>query len=902
MKDSVRQTRSRMAKLAIGRKCALSFVGALCFAGAGFGEDLSVTTGTKDSPGVTISSSASYGVVDVGRDGATGSLLVNGGATLTTEGAFNIAQGGGAIFPAYLTVDGATVNVGGTLGIAGQSGESTEEPKQIVTLKSGAVLNAGAGFWRGGDSTTRYVFDGGSVNPGSGFWECVFQSNERGDGLQLEATAGNFIDISINGDKSLTLFGWHNAAPQAFGAGGFKKSGDGKLKLSSGLSYSGDTILASGTLKLTADNPLPYGAGKGIFHNNWGWLDLNGYTLTLNDFVFQNGNANVEGGHLGRGTLRLGADGRDLTAKAKLTSDSTLGKVGGGVMTLAYAAPSTVNVEEGTLRLGVRGQQAYSRYRFKVLRAIGIRADSVQFSEFRLMNGGLDVTRDGLVSVGRAATGSAPDQEGPAKAVDGDLSTKFLDFNGQWESSGAGEEVYVECVYSTPKIVTHYAFATAGDMLDIGQWNCRTPRTFQLLASNDGDEWTVLDERYEFVPPTEAQKWTQNFALGGPELASASAINVSRGATLDVCSDATITAIGKNEGTVNVEEGATLALSASGAMIDGALTGSGTLAFANAEGGDSIIVPRDPFPGAIKASGGRVVIGAPLNAKYFKFEINRTAGDNGCVQMTELALYDAAGSRVNGNLTLADGFDARNLSAGTCCAANEASQGNPPYGETVEKLFDGSADTKWCCPDTWLYSDEQHQNPANWRTICMRLADDAAPVVSYRIQAGNDVWERDPSGWVLYMSSDGVRWVEVARQDNIQTPDGRLTWYPAEADCGFNSAADLPAVNCAASGGAIEYGVGAKANGLTVEYGQSAGTIANFSPAESGRVDLVGVPAGTRVSSYEVPVTFINMSNPRNIRKWPVYVNGVEVPTLRFVFEDGKGVIRKKGGLVLIVE
>ena len=65
------------------------------------------------------------------------------------------------------------------------------------------------------------------------------------------------------------------------GSGSVTKSGNGTLTLNAANSYSGDTTISAGTLKLGVAAAIPSGAGYGDVVDN-GTLDLNGKTQTVN--------------------------------------------------------------------------------------------------------------------------------------------------------------------------------------------------------------------------------------------------------------------------------------------------------------------------------------------------------------------------------------------------------------------------------------------------------------------------------------------------------------------------------------------------------------------------------------------------------------------------------------------
>ncbi|ASR36364.1 cytochrome C [Prauserella marina] len=79
-----------------------------------------------------------------------------------------------------------------------------------------------------------------------------------------------------------------------------------------------------------------------------------------------------------------------------------------------------------------------------------------------------------------AASGENPPNEGKDKLVDGKANTKWLTFaNKGWVSFTLAE----------PAAITHYALTSANDFAD------RSPKDWTLQGSQDGENWTDLDQR-----------------------------------------------------------------------------------------------------------------------------------------------------------------------------------------------------------------------------------------------------------------------------------------------------------------------------------------------------------------------------------------------------------------------
>lgn len=287
------------------------------------------------------------------------------------------------------------------------------------------------------------------------------------------------------------------------------------------------------------------------------------------------------------------------------------------------------NLVSGTLRLGVANQLAYSRYRFQVLKVFGSNAECAQISEFKLLSGEADVTPL-RKRVSASSGGTAP-----GNAVDGDLATQFANADA---AAGSTNPAWLELEFESPIMVTHYAFATPdGWCRPYGDGTCRTPTSFQLLGSNDGLTWTVLDERLQYQPTLLGMAWTSPIPLGGADLLANADVKVGESATLDVCSEsARVGSLASAVGTVNIGDGKCLSVG---------------------------------FPTVGDAKFFQLVL-RHKSAKYRDAPNWYDYGDENdrhSLAMSEFALFDAAGNQVNVGLTQTSMMDAWNLSAGTCC-------------------------------------------------------------------------------------------------------------------------------------------------------------------------------------------------------------------------------------------
>lgn len=134
------------------------------------------------------------------------------------------------------------------------------------------------------------------------------------------------------------------------------------------------------------------------------------------------------------------------------------------------------------------------------------------------------------------------------------------------------------------------------------------------------------------------------------------------------------------------------------------------------------------------------------------------------IQMSELAVYDKFGSRVNFNLTeAASGTAAEDL------VEREFFVSHPGQVNNFETyLFDGKTTTKY------YYSVAP--SATDPRIVTMRL-DDGTNIAGYNICTGDDQSGRDPVSWTLELSSNGVDWSVLDTQSDFVPTTTRKTWY-----------------------------------------------------------------------------------------------------------------------------
>src|SRR5262249_15787199 len=122
----------------------------------------------------------------------------------------------------------------------------------------------------------------------------------------------------------------------------------------------------------------------------------------------------------------------------------------------------------------------------------------VQIAEFQIFNGTTEVDPIGLGATATNPGGSnaANATEGALKAIDNDLTTKWLDAN---RSATVANPLVVD--FQSPQQATSYRWATANDSA-----TTRDPIRWKVEGSLDGTTWVLLDDKTGADYPTTATR------------------------------------------------------------------------------------------------------------------------------------------------------------------------------------------------------------------------------------------------------------------------------------------------------------------------------------------------------------------------------------------------------------
>jgi autotransporter-associated beta strand protein len=328
------------------------------------------------------------------------------GGDFAFTGTHDLNLGAGAVTLSgsrMVTVNAGTLTIGGNIAGSGlgltKAGNGTLALDAGLNTSSGGTLTVNAGTLRLGLGNTSFLYNGNTRIVGGTLLltHTNAMMNSRLDMNGADAGALSFGSLttatlgSLIGSRGIGLTNASGAAAELrvgnkggggngdaytgtlSASGGLTKIGDGNWQLGSGgvgvNTYSGDTMILNGTLKIGANNVLPHGTGKGnLFIDTAGVFDLVDRTqITVNGL---NGTGTVDcpdrGGASGPQTLSVG-DGnaagnfsgviQNVAAPNKTAGLVTLVKAGTGTQILSgvntYSGTTTVN--GGTLLVNSPG-------------------------------------------------------------------------------------------------------------------------------------------------------------------------------------------------------------------------------------------------------------------------------------------------------------------------------------------------------------------------------------------------------------------------------------------------------------------------------------------------------------------------------------------------------------------
>ena len=163
---------------------------------------------------------------------------------------------------------------------------------------------------------------------------------------------------------------------------------------------------------------------------------------------------------------------------------------------------------------------------------------------------------------------------------------------------------------------------------------------------------------------------------------------------------------------------------------------------------------------------------------WTRVRVQKTNGGGKDLQLSELALYNWQGERVNSPLTVvADGTVATNLAVGRATGYVEGGLNGSSFSGTTDglsSLFDNKTSTKMYRKANVALAPATE---STWIVITMRLAANAKPA-AYNLATANDMVDlRSPTHWIVECSTNGVDWTLADTRADVSWPSTTCTWW-----------------------------------------------------------------------------------------------------------------------------
>jgi hypothetical protein len=163
--------------------------------------------------------------------------------------------------------------------------------------------------------------------------------------------------------------------------------------------------------------------------------------------------------------------------------------------TVTYTLSATNAAGSAQRDVQVIVSERFRWFRFVPVKTRVSGADAVALAEFEIRNQGARIGGATASNPG----GNVPIDGPPADALDGDVFTKWLDFNKQ----------PLVLDFGAPVAADGYRFA-------IADYNPRDPVSWRVEGSKDGATWILLDEKNDFATPTAMEAFVSAFSFAPP--------------------------------------------------------------------------------------------------------------------------------------------------------------------------------------------------------------------------------------------------------------------------------------------------------------------------------------------------------------------------------------------------
>ncbi len=345
--------------------------------------------------------------------------------------------------------------------------------------------------------------------------------------------------------------------------------------------------------------------------------------------------------------------------------------------------------------------------------------DNVQASEFTLYDNNQNKVK--IFNVINP-NGLNPINESPSKLIDGNVNTKWLDYN--FINNRNKSTLIFDLGPSNTSIPYYYSWNTGNDFID------RDPTSWNIYKSGDAENWALLDSKNNFNTTTERftlVRPTSNtfFSLiGSTTTITTTPMTTGTGTT-------TMTGTGTTTGTLT-------------------LTGTGTTITQAAQ-----VTPPPVLLNLIPPTSKRF--------NFFKWEITKKRGNDSWIQVADFNFYTS--NDPNSRITI-PGDKVTNPNGKNPTNYNPY---DAYWNQLPKNLVDNNVNNKW------LDFNGPFQPPITMGgVIIFDFTSISSIPLYYSWTTADDVPNRDPISWTIYGSTDKISWTKLHEVSNFNTTSDRL--------------------------------------------------------------------------------------------------------------------------------
>lgn len=338
-----------------------------------------------------------------------------------------------------------------------------------------------------------------------------------------------------------------------------------------------------------------------------------------------------------------------------------------------------------------------------------------------------------------------------------------------------------------------------------------------------------------------------------------------------------------------------------------------------------ILDGSNTFSGSVSVKEGTLSIRRDLPYTWFRWTIKEKMADKSAkMYLTEFALYDEDGKRVNKNLESADEF--ARIQPGQISFEKVGMEGAYFIGSgdrSLASLTDGSntpCEFGYYKPGTTTFQTPKLDDQDTWIRFVMRLQGNAAPVkyadvcIHYQYTDKNDNIKSNPATWDVEGSTDGCHWKKLWSVEKLPPKTTSYVWsntedlryLSEETEVGKNgyeisSYPDYRVSPNFSNTVSVAAGATLKAIGEVVLSSMeidavNAGAVDGFSFAESGELNVKNISGNGVLGG-----TFLNSANLGNLKNWSVSVNSSPMPGKMISVSESGALSLVSRGLVFSV-